>query len=411
MKAERRFKIVMFCTVLTLLVVWVNAGNLNPPNGPISPTMKDLGTVEPRTPISTLPFTISAPGSYYVTKDLTGISGQHGIIINASDVSIDLRGFALHGGTGTLDGITVTGSRSRISIGNGKVAGWDGVGINTLTSNKTSIMYMQTQDNGRGSCGDGDTHVLYMQADNNRTDGIECGDNSVLVDCTCTGTVSGPGIKAGDGSKVENCVSSGNAGDGLTVGQGSIVARCTLTGNTGTGLVASSGPGSRGCNITDCISSSNTNGSGISAAAGSTVTSCTAQANSLDGITVLAGCTVSNCTTRGNSNDGIEAANDCFILNNNSSGNGPGALDGAGIHITGAGGTRVEGNNCVNNDRNFDILASTGNVVARNTSTGGGTGGVLSTGFYITSNNAVGTITVVAGNGSFNAGPWANLQY
>lgn len=364
MNGEHKFKILMFCVVLTVLVVWVNAGNLNPPAGPVTGTMKSLDTIEPRIPIASLPFSISAPGSYYVAKDLTGTTGQHGIIINSSDVSIDLKGFALHGGAGTLDGITVTGPRSRISICNGKLSAWDGVGINTLGAHKVVIMYLQTEDNGRGSCGGSDHHVMYMQADGNQTDGIECGDNCVLVDCTCIGTITGPGIKTGDGCKVENCVSSNNAGHGIAAGSGSIV------------------------------------------------TICTARANGVDGINVGDGCTVKHCTVRANNNDGIEAAAQCLVLENNATGNGPGVNDGAGIHVAGSpgGGSRVESNNATNNDRNFEVN-NTGNIIVKNSSTGGGTGGVGGTGYYIAAGNAVGAITPVAGNPSITVSAWVNFQY
>jgi hypothetical protein len=48
-------------------------GSLTPPGAP-APTMKTLAQIEPRTPIAAAPFTISAPGSYYLTTNLT-VSG------------------------------------------------------------------------------------------------------------------------------------------------------------------------------------------------------------------------------------------------------------------------------------------------------------------------------------------------
>src|SRR5262249_38758199 len=75
------------------------------PSGPPAPTMKTLDQIEPRTPISSLPYTIISPGSYYVTTNLTGMSGAHGITVNASDVTLDLGGFSLIGGPGSQIGI------------------------------------------------------------------------------------------------------------------------------------------------------------------------------------------------------------------------------------------------------------------------------------------------------------------
>ena len=71
-----------------------HAGPLDPPPGPIISTGKTLNEVEPRTPVTPDPFfnliTISQPGSYYLTRSFTGR-----IVVNASDVTLDLNGFTV----------------------------------------------------------------------------------------------------------------------------------------------------------------------------------------------------------------------------------------------------------------------------------------------------------------------------
>ena len=89
--------------------------------------MKTLSQVEPRIPISSLPFTISAPGSYYVT---TNLASGLGISINASHVTLDLSGFTLSGAAGTpTSGIDVSGTQTNITIRNGVLQGWGSYGI------------------------------------------------------------------------------------------------------------------------------------------------------------------------------------------------------------------------------------------------------------------------------------------
>ena len=68
--------------------------------------MKKLDEIEARTIVNTADtpgdatntFIISAPGSYYLTGNLTGDTGKHGISIQANDVTLDLNGFVLISG-------------------------------------------------------------------------------------------------------------------------------------------------------------------------------------------------------------------------------------------------------------------------------------------------------------------------
>jgi hypothetical protein len=71
--------------------------------------------------ITSLPYTISEPGFYYVTKNLTLASG-HGITVNADDVTIDLMGFSLTGNSSYI-GIKMS-QRKNVAIRNGTLRGW-----------------------------------------------------------------------------------------------------------------------------------------------------------------------------------------------------------------------------------------------------------------------------------------------
>jgi len=61
-----------------------SAGDLNPPPGPVAPTMKSLSEVEPRIAINATNtpgdadslFKITQPGSYYLTGNITGVAGK-----------------------------------------------------------------------------------------------------------------------------------------------------------------------------------------------------------------------------------------------------------------------------------------------------------------------------------------------
>src|ERR1700733_5595894 len=71
-------------------------GSLTPPGAP-APTMLTLSQVEPRTPISTAPYFITLPGSYYLTTNLMISSGNNAIVIETNNVTIDLNGFTIFG--------------------------------------------------------------------------------------------------------------------------------------------------------------------------------------------------------------------------------------------------------------------------------------------------------------------------
>ena len=54
-------------------------GSLDPPPGPPQPLMKTLNQVEPRIPITNIPYTISLSGSYYLMTNMVATSSGNGI--------------------------------------------------------------------------------------------------------------------------------------------------------------------------------------------------------------------------------------------------------------------------------------------------------------------------------------------
>ena len=180
----------------------VQAGDLEPPGSP-APTKTAVDETDPRTAIRTsdLPLTISSSGSYYLAEDIS--TGGDGIRVDASNVTIDLMGFSLSGGTGA--GISVTkDAGENVTVRNGTVAGWNATGVDL-------------------SLGDS-ALVINVRAEGNGGRGIFVGSNSAVIDSTATQN-TGSGIDGGFGSLITGCTSSGNS-FGISVRSGSTVTAC-----------------------------------------------------------------------------------------------------------------------------------------------------------------------------------------
>lgn len=78
--------------------------------------------------ITSVPYTISAPGHYCLGGDLrTAMSAGNAITVSADDVVLDLNGFTLDGtaaGTGTAANGIFTFDRRRVTVRNGSVRGF-----------------------------------------------------------------------------------------------------------------------------------------------------------------------------------------------------------------------------------------------------------------------------------------------
>jgi parallel beta-helix repeat protein len=380
-------------------------GSLMPPGAP-APMMKTLDQIEPRTPISKLPYTISQPGSYYLTTNLTANPG--GIGIWASGVTLDLMGFELNGEGGSLTGIGVLPGVANICIRNGTVRGWslDGVNVasakncllqdlrvsenfgNGLVAGEASVVSRCTAslNNSDGIVGGNLCSILGCMAFTNGNSGIRIRDAGVLRDCSAIGNGKA-GVMTGRGSTINDCSASFNNSAGIVADAGSSVTDCSAYLNKSHGITDFSGTlGVPGLSIVNCAASYNdqdgfflSNGSavknclakgnklhGIETYYGSTITDCSANDNSGTGIALIGECTLNGCTASGNSTNGIEVVKQCAIVGCTVMGN-----NANGIHVT-QDGNRIDGNTVRDNGNDGISIDATAikNVVVRNISSG-----------------------------------------
>lgn len=207
----------------------VRGGPLDPPGAPSS----TLPLVEPRTPIrqppaaAGFPIVISAPGSYYLAENITGVTAQNGISIAADAVTLDLNGFVLKGIPGSLNGVAAQGNPRNASVHGGTVTGWGQNGIYGDYLTDSTYEDLRLYNNGGGGiCALGNSLISHVVATNNGAHGI------------LTQAITFTGI---DGGIIRDSTASGNGLDGITVRGHALVVE-NLRSTTPVRRLASSTP-------------------------------------------------------------------------------------------------------------------------------------------------------------------------
>jgi len=340
----------------------LDAGSLEPP-GPPAPTMKTLQEAEPRIPISSLPFIISTPGSYYLTGNLTGVSGDPGITIATSFVTLDLNGYSLIGVAGSLDGVRaeLAGSK-QVAIRNGVIRDWQARGISAVATTEV--------------------HVEDVRLNSNLGDGMRVGPRSIVRDTTSLAN-GGIGIYVETGGTIIGCTAGSNTGGGVLTAGNSLVASTTALDSTNqTGIALN--PGSIAI---DCIAQQNF--VGIAASAGSRVVHSVARANFI-GINGSDRTSIEECTADVNTDDGIRVGNGGLVRGNVLTGN-------TGDGIQASAGNRIEENQASANGVGIRVVG-TNNLVVKNSAFQN------TTEFVIAAGNKAGAISA----DPTTANPWAN---
>ncbi|OGV42050.1 MAG: hypothetical protein A2X46_05715 [Lentisphaerae bacterium GWF2_57_35] len=328
----------------TTVSAWAQ-GSLTPPGAP-APTFRTLTEVEPRIPITNIPFTITQPGSYYLTRSLSAGSTANGIIVQAPNVTIDLMGFGLTGSNTAL-GISLA-SLGQCTVQNGKLCDW-GWAIYAHGIDRCTIRNLQIDH-----CGSG----------------IEVGEYSVIEDCQILGGRSVPG----------------NHFYGIRMDYYSIVRRCMIGNNFGAaGSLTYAIYGGADASVVDCQLFNNASfdgrpAYGIRLGANSLVSGCTVRNGHMEGIHVsyagkIESCVsvlnvtgikadldtlIDRCTTSFCSSNGIWVDNHCQIVDCNVSDN---SFQGI---LANGNGNRIVNNVCASNASSGIFIFSDDNRVEGN---------------------------------------------
>jgi hypothetical protein len=214
--------------------------------------------------------TISASGSYRLTGNLpVPNENTDGIVVGATDVSIDLGGFTIRGPnqcspppvvcTLTGTGLGIHGSADGLRISNGGVVGMGSVGI-----------YVES--------GDGD-EIRNVRVAKNRFQGIRMDGAAALVERSTATRNGDDGVRVGLGGMLSNNVAYQNGSHGISENGSSTVSDNAVSQNGGNGILGSSG------SIISGNTANGNAGAGIAAGQGSAVQRNTAVGN-LIGITL-----------------------------------------------------------------------------------------------------------------------------
>ncbi len=291
MRLSRMNLIAATTLAASALAIYVVAGPLTPPGGPVASTYKTLTEVEPRITInatntpgdSTGVFKVTQSGSYYLTGNITVPAGKTGIVVAVPQVAIDLNGFTISGGT---TGVSSPGFTTQVSLHNGKVSNCSLHGVDLTNSSYVMIEHVSVQGISGTGIGTGASARISDCSVVGGSNAYLFGYASLVDRCLAT-NASGNGFNGGSECRLSECIAESCTGMGFQVtGFSEHLVHCTSDQSGTRGF--DTGPYSL---VESCVASSS-NGIGFNMGTGSTIRGCIAESNSSQGIVANGGVNV-----------------------------------------------------------------------------------------------------------------------
>lgn len=187
------------------------------------------------TKITSVPYTISAPGFYYLSGNLTYSGNGNAITVSADNVTLDLMGFSLihPGPLISGNGIFMSG-RYNVEVRNGTVSGFN-VGIyedNFLTGAQHRVSNVRAITNAYNIWLNGKNHLVNACSGSNGTVGIYVTSGVITGSVASNNSIHGIEI-VGPGSIIGN-IANNNGTAGFLFGPGIIMVDRNSASDNGT---------------------------------------------------------------------------------------------------------------------------------------------------------------------------------
>ena len=182
------------------------------------------------------PCTIASAGGYTLSGNVSqGTANTDALPFanSVNDVTVNLTGWTVTGGSGTGQGINACagatcGENTTVTNGHVKASGQYAIDLD----NNEDVEQVQTYQNGNNGIWPSNTGIVYQTINyNNSGDGINTSsNNSIMQNVSASNTSNG--ITTGTGGLVADNASSSNTSTGLSAGTDTGYGRNVLGGNT-----------------------------------------------------------------------------------------------------------------------------------------------------------------------------------